>query len=99
MDLTLLWIALAALVGALSHLAMQNGSPWRQTLITGFITAIIFAAGYKLQGGSLTILDIFFAIIGGYGTNAAVTAFRQNNQIGWFKKTYPDYKNKMNQPK
>jgi hypothetical protein len=75
MDFTLLWIALAAFVGAILHGIIQAPTSTKTnvvtTLITGFITAIVFAAGYKLQGSSLTILGLFLAIIGGYGVNAA----------------------------
>ena len=98
MDLTLLWIALAAFGGALLHLIFQGTTSWKQTLITGFITAIGYAVGLNFSG-SMSILLIFSAILGGYGVNAAVSAVRQKNMVTQFKNKYPDWKNKMNQPK
>ena len=92
MDLTLLWIALAALVGSILHGLVQPGAPWRQTIITGIITAIVFAAGYNIQGAALNILDLFFAVIGGYGINATVSTSRLGRPMFV-------YKNKLNQPK
>jgi hypothetical protein len=80
MDLTLLWIALAALVGAILHQLLQSGTSWKQTIITGVITAVIFAAGYQLQGATLTILDLFLAVIGGYGVNATVSGIQLKKQ-------------------
>ena len=98
MDLRLLWIALAALIGALLHL-IQGGVSWKQGIITGVITAIVFAVGYQLQAAGLTVLDLFLSVIGGYGVNAGVSSISQQKQLKLFKKTYPDYKSKMKQPK
>ena len=80
MDFTLLWIALAALVGAILHQLLQAGTSWKQAIITGVITAVIFAAGYQLQGATLTILDLFLAIIGGYGVTATVGGIQLKKQ-------------------
>lgn len=91
MNLALLWIALAAFGGAILHGVMQTGVGWKQTIITAIITAIAYAVGLNFSG-SLSILLILSAILGGYGVNAGVTAFRQKKQLDL-------YKNKMNQPK
>ena len=93
-----MWIALAALIGALLHL-IQGGVSWKQGIITGVITAIVFAVGYQLQAAGLTVLDLFLSVIGGYGVNAGVSSISQGKQLKAFKAAYPDYKNKMNQRK
>jgi len=80
MDLTILWIALAALAGAILHGFLPSGTPWKQTIITGIITALVFAVGYKIQGSSLTILDLFLSVIGGYGVNAAASSYRLKHE-------------------
>ena len=85
MDLRLLWIVLAALVGALLHGWLQGGV-WKQTIITGIITAVVFASTYAFQSSTLTVLDILLSIIGGYGVNAGVTAIGQKAQVTSLKK-------------
>jgi len=92
MDLTLLWLALVAVLGAFLHLWQQSGQPWKQTIITAIITGAAVAVGYKLQGTTVQIIDFFMVLIAGYGVNAGVTAIRQ-------KPAVTAYKNKMNQPK
>ena len=98
-NIQLIYIALSALIGALLHLILQGGSSWKQMIITGVISAVGFAAGYKLAGTVFGMLDIFAAVLGGYALNAGVTALRQKNQLTLLKLAYPDWKNKLNQPK
>ena len=98
-NLQLLIIVLSALVGSLLHMILQGGSTWKQMLITGFISAVGFAVGYKLAGLVFGVMDILLAILGGYGVNATVSLFRQKFQLKKLKAAYPDWKNKLNQPK
>ena len=94
-NLQLIYIMLAALAGSLLHLILQGGGSWKQMLITGVITAIGFAVGYKIAGSVFGVLDIFMGVLGGYGVGAGVTAFRQKIQLKKLKAAYPDWKTKL----
>jgi uncharacterized protein (DUF697 family) len=98
-NLQLVYIVVAALVGALLHMILQGGASWKQMLITGIISAVGFAVGYKIAGTVFGVIDICLALLGGYGINATVSMFRTKSTVKALKSAYPDWKNKLNQPK
>jgi len=105
-NLQLIYVMLAALIGALMAMFMQGGKTWKQMLITGVIAAMGFAVGYKIAGTVFGVIDIFMSVLGGYALNAGVSVIRQrlaigrqNNMLDKFKTLYPDWRNRMNQPK
>ena len=98
-NVQLVYIVIAALAGALLHMILQGGASWKQMLITGIISAVGFAVGYKIAGTVFGVIDICLALLGGYGVNATVSMFRDKSTINALKAAYPDWKNKINQPK
>ena len=66
-NLQLIYIVIAALAGALLHMILQGGASWKQMLITGIISAVGFAVGYKVAGTVFGVIDICLALLGGYG--------------------------------
>jgi hypothetical protein len=75
MDLTLLWIFGAAFLGSILGAVINwlsasgmTAKQFIQGIITGIISAAVFAGAYQLKTTTLTIYDIFSAIIGGAGT-------------------------------
>jgi hypothetical protein len=75
MDLSLLWIFGAAFIGAVLGVLINwlsaDGMTAKQLvqgIVTGVISAAVFAGAYQIKFVSLTLYDIFAAIIGGAGT-------------------------------
>lgn len=75
MDLTLLWIFGAAFIGAVLGVLLNwlsasgmTTKQFVQGVITGIISAAVFAGAYQLKATTLTIYDIFAAVVGGAGT-------------------------------
>ncbi len=72
-----LYVALAALGGGLVAALlgwMESNEPfdWRKyggSAIRALIAAVIFAAGYELTHTTVTILDLFYAFLGGAGVD------------------------------
>ena len=98
-NLQLIYIVIAALAGALLHMILQGGASWKQMLITGVISAVGFAVGYKIAGTVFGVIDICLALLGGYSVNATVGMFRTKSTVNALKSACPDWKNKLNQPK
>ncbi len=71
-----LYIALAALLGGIVAALLgwlESGEPFNLrkfggSLIRSLIAAAIFAAGYQLSG-SIGIIDLFYAFLGGAGVD------------------------------
>jgi hypothetical protein len=71
-----LYIALAGLSGGMVAAMlgwMESGEPFNSrkfggSIIRAFIAGIIFAVGYQLSG-SVGILDLFYAFLGGAGVD------------------------------
>ncbi len=85
MDYTPLIIAGAAFIGAILHGWFQGPVSWKTTLITGLITALSFAGAYKVLGASLTIYDVFAALVSGYGITAASNSVSLKAQVAKLK--------------
>jgi len=75
MDLTLLWIFGAAFIGAVLGVLLNwlsasgmTTKQFVQGVVTGIISAAVFAGAYQLKATTLTIYDIFAALVGGAGT-------------------------------
>jgi hypothetical protein len=89
----MLYIALAALLGGLVAALLgwlESGEPFSPrkfggSVIRALIAGIIFAAGYQLSHGWVTVLDLFYAFLGGAGVD--VLGNRVAKKLGkskWF---------------
>ncbi len=80
MELSLLWLVLAATAGGiLSGLAgwWKANEPFDsrkfgQTVVTSFLSGIVFALAYNLTSGALTMRDLLIAVAGGAGIDAGI---------------------------
>jgi hypothetical protein len=97
MEIYLLWIALAAIFGsALAALikVVTPGPPYVWTyfpasLLTGVITAVVFAVGYQLGGPTLTVKDIFLAILGGAAVDQTRSMLKMQKELLLLKGPVP----------
>ena len=72
------YVALAALAGGLFSALMgwlESNEPFDArkyggSAIRSLIAAVIFAAGYQLSHTTVTVLDLFYAFLGGAGVDA-----------------------------
>lgn len=72
-----LYVAILALFGGLCAALLgwlESGGPFDPRKFSGsalrsLIAAVVFAAGYQLSHGWLTILDLFYAFLGGAGVD------------------------------
>jgi hypothetical protein len=71
------YVALLALAGGLCAALLgwlESGEPFDPrkfggSVIRALIAAAVFAAGYQLSHGWLTVLDLFYAFLGGAGVD------------------------------
>jgi len=74
-----IWIALAAFGGGIIAALIGWGdtggpfniSKFRSSLLRAVIAAVLFAVGYGFSGSGVSMLDIFYAILGGAGVDVA----------------------------
>ena len=72
-----LYVALLALAGGLCAALLgwlESGQPFDRRQFSGsalrsLMAAVIFAAGYQLSQGRLSVLDLFYAFLGGAGVD------------------------------
>ena len=72
-----LYVALLALVGGLCAALLgwlESGQPFDRRQFGGsalrsLMAAVVFAAGYQLSHSWLTVLDLFYAFLGGAGVD------------------------------
>jgi TRAP-type uncharacterized transport system fused permease subunit len=74
MDWVLMWIALACFLGAvIGDLIKWLGADGQsmkqlvQSILTGLITAVVFAGAYQLSERTITVYDLFAAMVAGAG--------------------------------
>ena len=91
-----LYIALAALLGGIVAALLgwlESGEPFNLrkfggSLIRSLIAAAIFAAGYQLSG-SIGIIDLFYAFLGGAGVDVIGNRISGSLGNGSFPLTKP----------
>jgi hypothetical protein len=98
MDLALLWIALAAFVGALvgnviKWLGADGETPkqFLQGLLTGFIAALVFAGAYQLSEKVVTIYDLFAAVVAGAGVVLGQSQIALSGTLKRMGKTFREF--------
>ena len=75
MDITILYIALAAFGGGILAAGLGyfespesfNPKKFGASIIRALIAGLVFAVGYSVTGAGISVLDILIAVVGGAG--------------------------------
>ena len=98
MDLALLWIALAAFIGAILGNIIkwlgaegQTTKQFLQGVLTGVIAALVFAGAYQLSEKSVTVFDLFAAVVAGAGVVLGQSQIQLSTTLKKMGKTFREF--------